>query len=474
MADDSTNILHEQAGAMAGEYEYDYGSYTDLLEKQLGAIAHKAQLEKEEEAETGLLGTRNMAILNLALTGRGVVEGAREKYIMNQMKDIGGKEAQFISDEKYDLMDDIDRADYQKSADGRWFKGDWEYDKGPESKLKKIGNALIGWQQGIHKVATEGQGVQDVVSGKSEKVIEENVNAATTSGITVTPGPGKGEHVMDIPNESDESFKSKITTKLPRDKHPIGENVVDVNATEVTDKVFDSGIPEADDDENYSSTTLTDEDLGDLPASDVWGDAYKANFGVKGSDQDVADYKDMQELKDKTHTVKNSDDTIDGAVSNINEKKTSKSSGAMTAAEWDELRDGSSEEVMHKRGGATQAEWDAHWKSEQDLLDMAPESALAVSKEKPKMTSERWGGMNKKEQTAWRNEMKSELGILKSSNKMEKKSGLMQGLDALKKLKDSVVNKIAPPKGYSPSAAFKADNKSLYKQMKGVGINPLK
>ena len=50
----------------------------------------------------------------------------------------------------------------------------------------------------------------------------------------------------------------------------------------------------------------------------------------------------------------------------------------------------------------------------------------------------------------------------------------MQGLDALKKLKDSVVNKIMPPKGYSPSTAFKVDNKSLYKQMKGVGINPLK
>jgi len=434
--DDTPDLIGEQVGASAGEYEYDYGSYGNLLEKQLGAITAQAQLEEKERAETGLLGTRNMAILNLALTGRGVVEGAREKYIMNQMQDMG-KEAQFISQEKYNEMTPLDRADYQKSTDGRWFKadegGNWEYEKGPKSKLKQLGNALIGWQQGIEKVATEGKGIDDIE--KSAKTIEKNVvpkidevvNGESNSDIVVTD-----DVVDDGFADTDPYAEVKNPTSTIPEITPTIPEVVEKKSSagvipEVTDKVFDSDIPAA---KGTDLADIPEEDLGDIPSDKAW-----ENVNVKSATKNVTEkriatgdlnirgeeFLDNKVLKRHGNVSPEVDKWIE------DKQQTKGKGGAMTAAEWAELK--------------------------------------GETPDKPNMTSDRWGKMNKNEQDDWRS----------SAKKMEKRSGLMKGLDSLRKLKDSIVNKIMPPKGYSPSAAFKVDNKnrSLYKQMKGVGISPL-
>jgi len=447
------NILMEQTGATAGEYEYDYGSYGDLLEKQLAAIKAQAELKEKERAETSPLGTRNMAILNLALTGRGVVEGAREKYIMGQMTDMG-KEATYITDEKYKEMPKIDQADYQKSADGRWFKGDWEYEKGPESKLRRIGNALIGWQQGIQKVATGGQGMDAVISGKAAETVEKTV-VAKIDEVAEMPEDITGDDPSRAPGVFDENLDSGTEAGIP----------------------VDLPVDQSDGAHSSAMADIPEEELGDIKPDKAW-DNVNVGAGVAGLGGSkktaiadpvntavaaIAEKKRLSE-GEKTMMEKSKQEKIDTGELNIYGREMDKNpsadkfmdwneqaelrrkgtgGGSMTPAEWNELRDGSSEEV--------------------------PYDDAAVTDEKPKMTTDLWGSMGKKEQADWRSKMKSELGILKSSNKMEKRSGLLRGLDALKKLKNSIVNRIIPP----TAAAFKTDNNSLYKQMRGVGINPL-
>jgi hypothetical protein len=512
---DSTNILHEQVGASTGEYEYDYGSYADLLEKQLAAIKNRAQLEEEERKETGLLGTRNMAVLNLALTGRGVIESVREKYIMNQMQDMGD-EAKFITNEKYESLDDVDKAIYKKSADGRWFTGDWQYSEGPDEKWKQIGNALIGWQQGIEKVI-EGGEKPVAPSGPSidatgynpnnpfgEQTVGENVSPVATDNITIPGGkpPNKGmldttyrpppSTVMDnynalgplgkrlhggigttdeppvkpdvdleVEDAADEEVKPRLR-KMTKDE--ISKS--DLSNKELMDSGFmtsdpitydddlqvpvdDSNIPFVDQEpiENYSDAMvdLDNETLADLPASNVWegvGKKKTSKSSVAGAGIVVpnrvksAKTKQREEYLDFDSTIY-TQDIVDDHL------RSSKGVRPKTG-NWVGLK-----------GGAVRPEdWDA----------------LNAKPVKPKMTSKQWENMNKKEQASWRKQMKSEMNVLESSNKMEKRSSVLEGLDSLKKLKASIVNKIMPPKGYSPSAAFKVDNKSLYKQMRASGI----
>jgi len=433
--DDTPNILMEQTGATAGEYEYDYGSYGDLLEKQLEAITAQARLEEEERKETGALGTRNMAILNLALTGRGVVEGAREKYIMNEMDDMGDK-AKFITNKKYKLMDDLDRADYQKSADGRWFKGDWEYEKGPESKLKRIGNALIGWQQGIKKVATGGQGMDAVINGKAAETVEQTVVAKIDEVVEEPVAP------IVKPEADDEVDEDIVNDDIVEPVEPVEPVLPEVSDKEMDPDSIVAAEP-VEPIENYSSAMadIPKEDLGDIKPDEAW-----ENVNVKSATAKIKEKKIATGELNIQGEEFLSDDILKrhGNVSPevdkwIEDKQQTKGKGgAMTSAEWDELK--------------------------------------GETPEKLKMTSDRWGSMGKKEQADWRSKMKSELGILKSSNKMEKRSGLLRGLDALRKLKNSIINKIMPPKIQKQPAfksqTFKPQNKgmNLYQQMRASGI----
>ena len=145
--EDVPDTIMELQGA-GTEYEYQYGSYADMLEKQLAAIRNQAELEEKRSKEEGLLGTRNMAILNAALTGRGVVEGMRERYITQKINDAGGIGKQ---------------------------RETWDYDK--ESGFwGGVGRAVFGWQKGIHAIAAKGETTDDVITGKSSETIKENLD----------------------------------------------------------------------------------------------------------------------------------------------------------------------------------------------------------------------------------------------------------------------------------------------------------
>ena len=177
MGDDVINVQHEQVGATEGDYEYDYGSYGDLLDKQLAAIRTKAELKAEEAKADSLLGTRNMAVLNTALAGRDFLEKSRERYIMGKIKDEGGvgKQAEFISDEEYQALPEEDRVGLKQSEDGQWFSGNWDYDKS-KGFWSDVGRSITGWQAGVHAVAEKNLTMDD--QDEITNTVVENVDIA--------------------------------------------------------------------------------------------------------------------------------------------------------------------------------------------------------------------------------------------------------------------------------------------------------
>jgi len=129
---------------MGEDYEYVFGTYRQQLMEELELLNRQKELEDEHERKYGLLGERNMAILNTALSGRKMLEGFRDSYVNRMITDQGG-----IGNAGVTFNKETNQWEDASGEAATWVSRDKIEEMGFWDNAKKD---LLGWHSGIVKL----------------------------------------------------------------------------------------------------------------------------------------------------------------------------------------------------------------------------------------------------------------------------------------------------------------------------------